>query len=364
MTKISIFLFALATTLPKLVSSDENTTLELVHVIFRHGNRAPQKNLLYPKDPHINASYHPADFGEHTNIGKLKQYRLGEALRQRYKTFLGPYSLETVDARSTDYARTKVSLQLVLASLFPPENEFVWNENLKWQPVAFNYWPIKNDHVLGQPYRNCPRYRKLYLDFLNSTQGRKMYENYTETMKYLEEHTGLNITSKAALELYLILDMERENGLQLPNWTKSVFPSVMLGLVHLEYQAKVATDEMKRLSSGFLLKKIIKDTRLKIRNVLPQKRKMFLYSAHEYNLTYLMQLLGIYYPHIPPFSSYILIEIHNFGGIRKVRVFYQDYSGEKPMELKLPNCERFCNFDKFAKLYKMYLPKSSKECDL
>ena len=35
-----------------------------------------------------------------------------------------------------------------------------------------------------------------------------MYENYTETMKYLEEHTGLNITSKAALELYLILDME------------------------------------------------------------------------------------------------------------------------------------------------------------
>ena len=77
----------------------------------------------------------------------MKQYRLGEALRQRYKTFLGPYSLETVDARSTDYARTKVSLQLVLASLFPPENEFVWNENLKWQPVAFNYWPIKNDHV-------------------------------------------------------------------------------------------------------------------------------------------------------------------------------------------------------------------------
>ena len=72
---------------------------------------------------------------------------MGQALRKRYKKFLGSYTYEIVKARSSDYARTKVSLQLVLAGLFPPEGALVWNKNLKWQPVASEYWPMRRDHV-------------------------------------------------------------------------------------------------------------------------------------------------------------------------------------------------------------------------
>lgn len=40
-----------------------------------------------------------------------------------------------------------MSLQLVLASLFPPIGKHVWQENFNWQPVPFNYWPVDEDHV-------------------------------------------------------------------------------------------------------------------------------------------------------------------------------------------------------------------------
>lgn len=72
---------------------------------------------------------------------------MGKALKKRYGNFLGTFTVDTVDARSTDYRRTKMSLQLVLASLFPPENELIWEKHLKWQPVPFTYWPIEKDHV-------------------------------------------------------------------------------------------------------------------------------------------------------------------------------------------------------------------------
>ncbi|KAJ3664726.1 hypothetical protein Zmor_000274 [Zophobas morio] len=363
MSKILIFVLLLLNTIAKLNLTEKNT-LELVHVIFRHGDRTPDKELIYPNDPHINVSYYPADFGQHTNTGKMKQYLLGQALRKRYKNFLGPYKYETAYARSTQYPRTKISLQLVLAALFPPEGALVWNKNLKWQPIAFDYWPMRNDHVLGQPYKNCPRYKKLYLEFLNSTQGRKLFENYSETIDYLSEHTGLNITSRQIYELYFTLDLEKENGLELPQWTQSVFPDVLYDLLQLDYFSKSATHELRRLSSGFLLKKIIRDTRNKIRGILPENRKIFLYSGHEFTITFLMHLWGVFYPHLPPYSAYILIEIHNVGGIRRMKIFYQDYLEEKPKQLKLPHCGHFCSFNDFTELYQKYLPKSKRECDI
>lgn len=82
--------------------------------------------------------------------GKRKEYNIGKALRTRYRKFLAEdkFTLDTVDARCTDYNRTKMSLQLVLASLFPPRGHAIWEENnLEWQPIPFNYWPIREDHV-------------------------------------------------------------------------------------------------------------------------------------------------------------------------------------------------------------------------
>jgi prostatic aicd phosphatase len=361
MTKLLLYFVILVSV--ALATSQEKNSLELVHVVFRHGDRTPEKYRLYPYDPHINVTYYPIGNGQLTNAGKRRLYLLGKALKKRYGNFLGTFTVDTVDARSTDYRRTKMSLQLVLASLFPPENELIWEKHLKWQPVPFTYWPIEKDHVLGEAYENCPRYLKLYYDYMETLDRRNLYGNYSDVAQYLERHAGINATTREMAEIYFTLRVELENGLELPDWTRQVYPQVLYQLAHLEYHVATATSEMKRLSSGFLLNKIITDTKLKMQNLLPQNRKMFLYSGHEYNIVFLMKLLGIYYSHIPPYGAYILVEIHNVKGVRSVRIFYQDYTMGKPKRMRLPKCQRFCRFERLVKLYQKYLPESEEECE-
>ncbi|KAJ8952968.1 hypothetical protein NQ314_007444 [Rhamnusium bicolor] len=70
------------------------------------------------------------------------------ALRSRYNKFLGEYYYpEVVEARSTDYNRTKMSLQLVLAGLFPPRREDMLQDNIYWQPIPYNYVSRSQDKV-------------------------------------------------------------------------------------------------------------------------------------------------------------------------------------------------------------------------
>lgn len=78
----------------------------------------------------------------------MREYVLGQFLRQRYDQFLGDvYRSEAVSAISSDYDRTKMSLQLVLAGLFPPSNLQRWNQDLNWQPIPAKYLRRYEDNL-------------------------------------------------------------------------------------------------------------------------------------------------------------------------------------------------------------------------
>jgi len=69
-------------------------------------------------------------------IGKDRAYKLGLLLRDKYNSFLGDvYYPPNVYARSTWLSRTKMTLQLVLAALYPPVDIQQWNSNISWQPL-------------------------------------------------------------------------------------------------------------------------------------------------------------------------------------------------------------------------------------
>lgn len=94
-------------------------------------------------------------------MGKHKEFSVGRSLRERYHNFLGDfYYPEVIEAYSTDYNRTKMSLQLVLAGLFPPREEDLFENTLLWQPVPFNYLPKYQDKVLLGVL--CPNYLEMY----------------------------------------------------------------------------------------------------------------------------------------------------------------------------------------------------------
>lgn len=80
-------------------------------------------------------------------------FRLGQILREHYNYLLGDiYYPGLVYARSSDTDRTKSSLQLVLAGLFPPSKEEKWKSNLKWQPIPYEYRSTNEDHVCMKIY--------------------------------------------------------------------------------------------------------------------------------------------------------------------------------------------------------------------
>lgn len=72
----------------------------------------------------------------------MRVYQTGQFLKTRYQELLGSvYAPTTVHAVSTDTDRTKMSLQILLAGLFPPSEALRWNPDLPWIPIPIHYVP-------------------------------------------------------------------------------------------------------------------------------------------------------------------------------------------------------------------------------
>ncbi|CAH1286491.1 unnamed protein product [Diabrotica balteata] len=341
-----------------------DSTVILTHVLFRHGNRTAELQETYPKDPYRNFTYFPIGRGQLTNAGKVREYQIGKDLRKRYDRLLGPvYYPEVVDAVTTNKNRTKASLELVLASLFKPKYTDVWNWALGWQPVPYNYYPVDQDPVLMGI--NCPRYQVLYKDLVNSAKWKAIFKKYQTQFDYISKNSGLNVTTfQEVYNMYFGLSTEEEYGQVLPPWTRSVWPKVIVSLSIKQYYVETGTTEMAKLAEGFHLKKIIEDTKNKAKK-LGEKNgvKMYLYSAHENNVGEMMVLLDVFNnPHVPPYGSYLIFEVHNINNVIGIKLYYNNYTTDGLQLLKLPNCEEFCPIDKFESIFEEYLPSSTDLC--
>ena len=87
--------------------------------------------------------------------GMKREFILGQRLRKEFNDFLGEYKPEEVYAYSTDFDRTKMSLQLVLAGLYPPTNLTKWSDSIEWSPIPTFYEPF--NHTFLYANYKCPR---------------------------------------------------------------------------------------------------------------------------------------------------------------------------------------------------------------
>lgn len=71
----------------------------------------------------------------------------------------------------------------------------------------------------------------------------------------------------------------------------------------------MGTKEMQTYAVGYLLQQILNDTSLKI-NGSSGEQKLVLYSGHDVNVAYLLIALGAFKPKVPPYGSYVIIEVH------------------------------------------------------
>lgn len=86
--------------------------------LVRHGDRTGSDD--FPTAPHTWSE----GAGQLTSLGMKQQYQLGVKLHQRYmvdnQLLPKTYQANTIYARSTDYDRTLMSAQSLLAGLYPP----------------------------------------------------------------------------------------------------------------------------------------------------------------------------------------------------------------------------------------------------
>ncbi|XP_030757010.1 venom acid phosphatase Acph-1-like [Sitophilus oryzae] len=344
----------------------ENSTLELVHVLFRHGDRNPDTISLWESNPYYNESFYKGGYGQLTNEGKRTEYKLGTLLRARYDEFLGSeWDINIMDVRTTDYNRTKMSALLVMAGLWPPTAENAWLPSFAWQPIPYNYVVTKNDKELST-YNACSKLDE-EIDKVQEEEeiAKYLQERYNRTYQVLQENTGITITPFQAFALYLGLLVQEQLNFPLEDWTQEIYPEPLHSAAVDYYYLEANNTALRRIVAGYFLKLVFAETESKINGTLnPPDRKMYLYSAHENNIaTLLISLEAFQITDIPPYGSYVLMEVHQIEGVYGFKLFYQDYEQDDPIAIKLPNCDYFCPYDEFYQQVEYMLPESDADCN-
>ena len=101
-------------------SDHETSTLKLLQILHRHGDRTPA--IFVKGDPYGQDldKYWPIGRGQLTLKGKHRMYKLGEFFRKSYSDFLNKTNPKQVYVRSSIEHRCIESAGAFLAGAFPP----------------------------------------------------------------------------------------------------------------------------------------------------------------------------------------------------------------------------------------------------
>lgn len=129
-------------------------------------------------------------------------------MRRRYGEYIGTYSPDKMSILSSSFDRTINSANLVLAAMFPPNGEQVWNKKLLWQPIAVHSIPEAIDCYIDAQSA-CARYVKARDEYFKSAKIIALIKQNQNLFDYLEENAGQPIrTLTNAKDVYESLDIE------------------------------------------------------------------------------------------------------------------------------------------------------------
>ncbi|ENN83161.1 hypothetical protein HUJ04_000175 [Dendroctonus ponderosae] len=337
---------------------EPSDSLRLVHVLFRHGNRNPEASSIWDGNAYANESFYPEGFGQLINAGKRTEHNLGKLLRARFDSFLGDiWNINVMDVRTTDYNRTKMSGLLVLAGLWPPRGANIWNPELPWQPIPYNYYAAADDQVLASVPSGASSL--LAERFADEDTVSYLSSRYGEVMEVLAANTGIEPDDfLSAFTIYDVIKVQTQLGFEMDGWTAEVYPEPLGSLAVDYYYIMTNTTALRRALSGPLIQKILQDTQSLISGTLsPEGRKLFVYSAHDVNVGNMLRSLDAYaLDQSPPYGACVIFEVHEVRGQFGIKLFYVDYEEDSPKPLSIPGCPHFCPVDRFYALVEEILP--------
>ncbi|XP_012286060.1 lysosomal acid phosphatase isoform X2 [Orussus abietinus] len=332
----------------------DSGVVQQVAIIFRHGDRTPTET--YPNDPHLTHNWSDG-WGALTKEGMLQLYNLGQYIRKEYGWLAGIKYHPSIMLVQSSYAdRCIMSAQSLLASLYTPNEEDVFFPGLAWRPV-----PII---AVKEP---CPRLEKeLEQAYINESlrSGTELASYYAK----LTHFTGKNITTITDVEfLYNTLEIEEQNKLTLPEWTKEFYNSKMRELAARSLALFTSNTLQQRLRGGPILKEILSN--MMSTRVQSDYKKMYLYSAHDTTLVNTLRTMGFTEELLKPdYGAALIFELLliNGGQNQEVKVMYLNNTQTRvPYPLTIPKCSEPCLLENLLTVWKDVLPTDWKaECQL
>ncbi|XP_014472118.1 PREDICTED: venom acid phosphatase Acph-1-like [Dinoponera quadriceps] len=339
----------LALCIVRLSATSAVPDLKLVHVLFAHKLYAPREDQKAEREslPRLlSYEYFISARKNMSNTSNLNMYNLGVHLRKIYSGFLGDglQSYEPTKMRSTEYALSILSAQLVNAGLWPPTEEQMWMTGLNWQPMPANYMELKEDVLMLGSL--CPNFISRMNEVLETAEMRETLSQYQPLFDYLSYYTERNISTPSDVALlYASLETMADQDEMLPHWARDVFPhGTMYNVTLSEYDLLSATLLQRQLNGGTFLAEIVGNSLKYMSGEIPENRKMMLYSGDGRNIAGVLRNLDLWSPHIPNEAAALIFELYldNDTDTYGIKINYYTGVDETTIALSLPNCTEIC----------------------
>ncbi|XP_054169316.1 prostatic acid phosphatase-like [Oppia nitens] len=340
------------------------STLKLLQVIHKHGERSPMS--WTPNDPYHDIKYWPEGLGELTAKGKYQMYKIGQFIRNEYKTYFGDnISPRDVYARSAASSRSSESCSALLAGAFPPtQQQWQWDVGNDtqlahvWQPIAIETFLPEKDDLVCNEARHCKAVNDETTRIYSQSVVKEFEAKYKDLYDKLTKGVGSKIDDIwSAFDLYDTLSAELDNNYFWDKtWTKNEETDFVKQLYYSalngqkwDYDSPI----IKQLRTGGL----VNETNGNFQKVVDNKntKKIYIYSTYGAHVSALMQALNVFDDVIPPNGATLLFELHTKDKSSDyfVRIFYLN-SGSPQPGTPVPLIFKDCNNQTDCKLEKYF----------
>lgn len=241
-----------------------------------------------------------------------------------------------------------MSAEANLAGLYPPLGKQVWDAGMTWQPIPIHTVPESDDNLLSAK-KHCPKYDKLAKELLRSPYFRNISHQLHDLYAYVSRYSGDKISNLKDLEyLYNNFFIENLYNYTLPDWAQKIFPKKLVPWAFLNFAVPTYTTDMARLKVGPFFDNII--TFLKNRtSPTTESPKALIFSAHDTTIANVLNAMGAFEYHSPPYTATILFELRKTPDDRSyVNIFYKNTS--VPRQISLKTCDFNCDINDFISI--------------
>ncbi|KAK2952414.1 hypothetical protein BLNAU_12676 [Blattamonas nauphoetae] len=291
--------------------------------------------------------------GEITDTGLLEQRRLGEFLRKRYaetEQFLSETYVPTeLYVRSSASTRCIHSAQALLAGLYPKG----WgvDEALLF-PVQVE---VQQEEYLLKAFEKCEECLRVYKQFMESPEHRKMIDDLAPTFDQLEQ--------------LLLIDVNQGN-IGLSDELKIAQQSLAKVLTEEHTRFFDGTGQWPKAGIGLLLGEMFFSNTHADLHLSPSsktdhpflgRKKFRAYVAHDYTITALLKALNGSLIEIVPSAAVVIVELHKTDNTPSIQIQYctqagGEYSCEEviPKPCRASTCQ-LTTFQQFWKNHSIIL---------